>query len=364
MHNSIVSPDDSAWIRALQDIPHDVYHFPQYARLCAGLEGGVARAFLATSGGARFFLPFIIRRVPPQLAPDNTSYDVTTPYGYAGPLVSHDAGATETERDRFLRGALAAFVEGLRSEGVVSAFSRLHPLRPLDTTALEQFGSVIESGPTVAIDLSLSEDRVWRQMRANHRRDIAKAVAGGDIAEVDATWTQLPVFAQAYRQTMARVGAGEYFMFTDDYYLQLREALGANHVHLWIVRHGSDVMAGALFTECAGIVQYHLGGALDRFLPRAPLKLLFHSAITWFRARGNRWLHLGGGVGGARDSLLHFKLGFSPCILPFHTWRVVVDVDRYSKLLLNAGWKVNPDAQSSFFPAYRRPAEPSESASC
>ena len=197
MDQSILSPDDFGWIRALQEISHDVYHFPQYARLCAKMEGGIARAFLATSGGARLFLPFIMRRVPSNLTTDKTIYDVTTPYGYPGPLVSYATGTDNAERDRFLADALAAFVGGLRTEGVVAGFFRLHPLFPLDNTALERFGSVTQSGQTVAIDLSLPDDQIWRQMRANHRRDVAKAIARGIVAEVDGTWTHLPAFQQA-----------------------------------------------------------------------------------------------------------------------------------------------------------------------
>jgi hypothetical protein len=363
MYQSIVSPDDPGWSGVLQEIWHDVYHFPHYARLCAEMEGGNARAFLAKSGGARLLLPFITRPVPSILTSDKTMYDVAAPYGYPGPLVSYATGTDNAEKDQFLGDALAAFVDGLRAEGIVAGFFRLHPLFPLDYTALERFGSVTQSGQTVAIDLSLSDDRIWRQMRANHRRDVAKAIDRGIVAEVDGTWTHLPAFKQAYKETMARVNAHSYYRFTDEYYVQLRDALGVDHVHLWIVRRASDVMAGALLTECAGIVQYHLGGTLNCFLSDAPLKLLFHTAIKWARARGNRWFHLGGGVGSANDSLLHFKLGFSPCLINFHTWRLVVDVDRYSDLLIKAGWTLDSAARSPFFPAYRRPASSSVPAS-
>jgi lipid II:glycine glycyltransferase (peptidoglycan interpeptide bridge formation enzyme) len=232
----------------------------------------------------------------------------------------------------------------------------LHPLFPIDTTALNDFGTVVQSGETVAVDLTLTEERLWRQMRSNHRRDVTRTIAAGAVATPDAMWSSLPAFVDAYRETMIRVGAGSYYHFTDNYYTELREALGA-HVHLWTVGIGGEVMAGALFTECNGIVQYHLGGTRDRFLPYKPLKLLFHSAIQWFKTRGDRWMHLGGGVGGATDSLLHFKQGFSPRTFPFDTWRLVLDATAYHELLTRAR-RQGPGTQPlQFFPEYRqRPA--------
>ena len=137
---------------------------------------------------------------------------------------------------------------------------------------------------------------------------------------------------------MTRVGAATYYFFPDDYFDGLRLALG-EHVHLWTVRSGSATIAGAVFTECNGIVQYHLGGTVNDALNSKPLKLLFWRAATWFKERGTRWLHLGGGLGGANDSLMHFKRGFSPQTFPFYTWRVVLNPTMYDELLKRAGRK-------------------------
>jgi lipid II:glycine glycyltransferase (peptidoglycan interpeptide bridge formation enzyme) len=195
-------------------------------------------------------------------------------------------------------------------------------------------------------------------MRSNHRRDVTKSLARGEIAEVDQTWSSLRVFVQAYRETMARVGATSYYLFPDEYFEELRVALG-DHAHLWTVRSGSSIIAGAVLTECNGIVQYHLGGTLNHGLPSNPLKLLFSRAMTWFKHRGNTWLHLGGGLGGAEDSLMYFKRGFSPRTFPFHTWRLVLNARVYNELLERAGHQPDDDAlAAAFFPAYRRLIQP------
>jgi hypothetical protein len=349
MRVSLLDTTSREWTDVLHRVPHDVYHFPQYAAMCARAEGGLAQAFVVQDRAGTFFVPFIVRDVPEEMCQGRVLRDVTVPYGYPGPLASRARGVPEADWQAFLKGSLDAFMANLRERQVVSAFFRLHPILSPDLEVLDQFGAIVPSGNTVAIDLTLSEEALWRQMRSNHRRDVSKAQNRGWVADVDETWRDLEAFARAYRETMVRVGANPYYLFDGDYYADLRSALGP-HVHLWTVRARSDVVAGVLFTECGGVVQYHLGGTLDAFLPGNPLKFLFHRAGSWFKARGNRWLHLGGGVGGAQDSLMHFKLGFSSRTFPFHTWRVIVDMSMY-EALSNTSSAVRTVA---FFPAYRQ----------
>jgi hypothetical protein len=352
MRAELISAHDDTWTATIRQLPHDVYHFAPYAQLCAMLEGGEARAFVATDAGHTLFVPLIFRTLPSRLAIAQPLRDATVPYGYPGPVTTSAGGQTTAPPKDFLCSAVQAMATQLQQEGIVSAFLRLHPLLPLDVSALSCIGSVVQSGETVAIDLALAEAVLWQQMRTNHRRDVTKARSRGETAVNDSTWSELPSFVRAYRESMERVGAHPYYLFSDEYFDCLRTALG-DHLHLWIVRSGSDVSAAALFTECNGIVQYHLGGTLNRFLPTNPLKLLFHCAATWFKCRGNRWLHLGGGVGGAHDSLMHFKLGFSAQTFPFYTYRIVLDARVYDEVSERAG-SVNQSA-SSFFPAYRQP---------
>jgi hypothetical protein len=104
-----------------------------------------------------------------------------------------------------------------------------------------------------------------------------------------------------------------------------------------------------VYTETGGIVQYHLGATANEHLHLNPTKVMFDYANRWAKRRGNRWLHLGGGVGGADDSLFHFKAGFSPLRRTFATWRLVVDAAAYAALV-PGGVEAS---QASYFPAYR-----------
>jgi hypothetical protein len=103
-----------------------------------------------------------------------------------------------------------------------------------------------------------------------------------------------------------------------------------------------------------GIVQYHLSGNDEQALKLSPMKTLINHARQWATQRGAEVLHLGGGVGGAQDSLMLFKAGFSDRRHLFKTWRVVLDEQRYTEL---SGKELG---STGFFPAYRAeyPHEP------
>jgi hypothetical protein len=154
---------------------------------------------------------------------------------------------------------------------------------------------------------------------------------------------------------MARVGAAAYYFFSADYYAELRRALG-ERLHLLLVEHGDKVASAALFTECNGLVQYHLGGTREEFLPQAPMKLLFHFARTWFKQRGARLMHLGGGLASRDDSLLHFKAGFSSRRARFHSWRLITAPAAYDALVADWRRESGREPRGTFFPAYREPA--------
>jgi lipid II:glycine glycyltransferase (peptidoglycan interpeptide bridge formation enzyme) len=162
---------------------------------------------------------------------------------------------------------------------------------------------------------------------------------------------------EIYRETMDRVQAKESYYFGRDYFARLAEMPG--HVHCGVVESEGRPAAACIFFECGGIVQAHLGGTRSEFLNKSPFHLLLYSAAEWARARGNRYLHMGGGVGGSNDRLLQFKRGFSPLRFPFSTLRLVTDEGKYRALTTRraraAAVSVEEVSCGDFFPAYRAP---------
>ena len=244
-----------------------------------------------------------------------------------------------------------AGVNVLREAGIISAFVRLHPL--LNPVPPEGVGTIVHHGETVSVDLTASTDELWDQMRLNHRRDIVRAVRLGFIARMDDDWTHLESFKHLYRATMARRSAAEYYYFDDAYFDRLRDVLG-DRLHLCVVEKDGDIAAAGMFFETNGIVQYHLSGTSDTFRVVQPTKVMMHFIGSWAKDRGNHVLHLGGGVGGDSDSLLQFKMGFSPLRHAFSTLRMVVDEVEYGRLVAARDPDLDPRVRSEFFPLYRQ----------
>src|SRR5262249_20822155 len=293
MRLEFLGPDDRPWQEVLREVPHDFYHLPGYAHLCATQDGGQAEATLIREGGNAFFLPYVVRSIAgePELAGLNEHFwDLHSPYGYPCPLLrEHKAGS--------LRVPFGRWVEARRAREVVSGFLRLPPLVSAPADVLGAFGSVVRRGSTVSVDLTLREEAIWHGVRGNHRTNIERLRRKGFTVTVDQDPGTLEEFAAIYRETMDRVGAADSYHFPPSYFGELSRVLGEK---LWItaVRDPNGALAaGALLVECGSIVQYHLGGTRGAFLALAPSKLLFDHAWRWARERGRPVLDLGGGVG-------------------------------------------------------------------
>jgi lipid II:glycine glycyltransferase (peptidoglycan interpeptide bridge formation enzyme) len=95
-------------------------------------------------------------------------------------------------------------------------------------------------------------------------------------------------------------------------------------------------------------LHYHLGAQSDegRRLGGSHLALL--AAASWGRERGYELLHLGGGVGGRRDSLFEFKQRFDPGAgeREFFVGKAIHDEAAYREL-------AGTSSTDGFFPAYR-----------
>ncbi|MEU7907676.1 GNAT family N-acetyltransferase [Actinoplanes sp. NPDC049118] len=332
---ALLEPDDAAWTDALSRIRHDVYHLPEYVRIDAGLSGGTPAALRYDDAGHVLLLPLVLRAVP-----DTDLRDAISPYGYPGPV-------SDTADAAFWSRAVDAMAESLRTRGVITAFVRLHPLLEAPAAALAHAGTVVQHGETVSVDLSLTPEEMWHQTHRTHRNQINKARRAG-VSIVFDDWDRFAEWIATYHATMRRVGATDFYFFTSEHFHRLRAALG-DHVHLAVALSAEgELLGGNLFFEYGGIMHTHLQATRDGSTYYAD-KLLYDEVRRWGRDRGDTVYHLGGGLGGAADSLFAYKAAFAAGRHAFHTWRVVTDPDAFEKL---AG-PPSPAAMEGRFPPYR-----------
>jgi hypothetical protein len=340
MEACVVGPGDPRWADVLRRAEPDFYHHPAYTTVCAAHEHAEPAALIVEGHGGAMLVPLLLRPIAGGM------HDATSPPGYPGALV---VGGRD---DAWLGRALHAGVDRLRSLGMVSLYVRLHPL--LNAGSHAGIGTLVRHPDTVTVDLGLSEEELWRETRPRFRSQIGHAERAGHDVLVASDDASLGRFVDLYRATMARVDAAPAYAYEDAYFTGLRDAFH-DAFHIALVDIGGEPAAGGLFIEGAGILHLHLAGSDPRFSREHASKLMVHRMRGWARARGLRWMHLGGGRGTEDDTLLRFKTGFSKVRTPYRTLRVVVDDERYRSLVERRFPSGVPPRSAGFFPAYRAP---------
>jgi hypothetical protein len=354
----LITADDPKWSRYLEQTEHDFFHTAEYHRLWERFGHG--RALLAVYGTDNKFVawPYLLNTIEPET--NSVSWtDVTSVYGYPGP-VCHGC----SDGEELPHSAWARLTEFWRSQGVVSAFTRLHPIlgnsrfildRQIDRT--EAGPGVVREGQTVAIGLEENEETIWNNYHSDVRKSVRKAERIGLETVIDPEWRYLGDFLALYYATMQRNCASPFYFFSREYFEGLRRALG-DHGTLIASRYQGHTVAMCLTFDWRGIANYHLSaGELD-LQHCSPAKVLIHEAQKWARRRGNRVLNLGGGRGSNADSLFCFKAAFSPLRYWYSTGRWVLNQTRYNELTRlhrEQAQKSGTELHGRFFPSYRAP---------
>ena len=318
----------SGWNACLERIAcYDIYHTHLYHTLDVEKD---ARLLVFEEDNHEMALPLLFRDIPS--APGWK--DVTSVYGYVGWICS---------RPKFTPLLFELLTEYMREQKVVSVFSRLHPLVPYSDSF--DVGEVVSVNTTVGIDLSLSPDDQFRAYKESVRRSIRKGYKQGAQVRQAESLTDLQSFIQVYHTAMHRLNASANYFFSDIYFKTLWNNSSFESVVL-LAEWNGEVIGGAMFTLCRGIMQYHLGGVVESYVHLSPLKLLIDEARKIAVVRGCQFFHLGGGFGGQNDNLFVFKSRMATSRYTFKALKWIVAPKKYRSLSENK-------EVSDFFPLYR-----------
>ena len=300
--------------------------------------------------------------------------DISSAYGYGGPLVSTPDGdpADATLRVRLLATFRAEFSVWCRGQRVVSEFVRFHPLLENEVGFLpratccpgaaaarpDALLEIVPANVTIWARLSTPEEH-RRTLSSSARRNLRKAERAGLTFHVESGAQAWADFRRLYTETMLRRSAGGYYLFPERYFDDCRRLLGDDAALLGVRRPPAAdgtpgaLVAAALFLRSERWIHYHLGGSDADALAERPNNLLFVGAMDWGASLGASGMHLGGGYsGGGDDELLRFKAGFSPLRARFHLGRCVHLPDAYDEAVEHWRRRGGSDP-GGYFPAYR-----------
>ncbi|HLY14032.1 MAG TPA: GNAT family N-acetyltransferase [Candidatus Limnocylindrales bacterium] len=360
----VVRPDDPAWDAWLERAARDIFHGAGYHAYSEGSREGSGYLAVVHDDRRGFAWPYLLRPITDEAGVQREGLtDVHSVYGYPGPLAWNCAPG-----DAFIQGAWAEIQALWRSQGAVTAFTRFHPILGNASLAsgLRAAGPetgapepIVAGGRTVSVDLTHGYQEARAAYGRGLRREIDGSRRAGLETEVDTEWRELATFARLYNDTMARLHATDFYLFQEEDFRRLREALG-DRLHLLVTRLDGTVAAAGLFTEVDGLAEWYLVGTDSAYAALSPSKALVDFAIEWAIERGSTVLHLGGGRGSAQDSLLWFKSRFSPRRHTFHTGRWVLDAEVADGLAQERLAQVEPGMaiDQGYFPVYRAPLSP------
>ncbi|SMC95233.1 GNAT family N-acetyltransferase [Pedobacter nyackensis] len=317
---------------------HDFYHTWYYHSMD---QSGEPFLFIYEENENYIAFPLLNRKIE-----DSGFSDFTSVYGYTGPISNRKFEQLE---DSFMENFKRSFLSFLKSKESISVFSRLHPLLQ-QNFLLEKFGGVYQNGKTISIDLTVPIEHQRLKYRRTTYDDIKRSWRRGFIAKETKEPEDIQIFKEIYIENMKRVGASDYYLFTDQYFHDMVNADEFDCI-LVLVFDGTEAICGSITTFTDGIAECHLTATRTKYLWASPSKFLIDEISQIGRKYGMKHYHLGGGYGFKEDSLFDWKLGFSDLMLNYNSWRYITDEARYNTLVQKSGVDQNIDID--FFPLYR-----------
>lgn len=325
-----------------------IFYTPAYLLSVQKAEGYPIIIIVASVGKSVALIPFVLRRINDMALfkeLDEELFDIITPFEYSGIITN----AIHSDEKKVLFKELCNAVrEGLNNKIVVSEFVRFDPFLT-DLSSVCPDYEIRHAGANVFINLELSEEEICGRFANAARKNVKTAMRGGlKLYESDGKDVDVELFIALYYESLRQLKSKPYYFFNRAYFLSLvRECDGAK----MLILRDSDGLpcAASILLYHGDTAHHHLTGYNHASLPKRPNDFMLYQLILWAKARGLKYLHLGGGS----ETIRNFKAKFSPLSIPYYVGSRIHNKEWYDKLCLI--WKsTHPDKDnSSYFPLYR-----------
>lgn len=304
------------------------------------------------NGLPKIIMLFIVRTI--EVSSQKTSYkDITSPYGYSGPLIS------EFTSDNEIGLFWNAVDHWYRKNNVITEFIRFS----LNNNHLAYSGLVIPTLKNVRGQI-LDEASQWEKFDKKVRNNYRKAEQNNLTFKIyfkNITLKIVKEFYHLYNSTMIRRNAESQYFYPFSNFVEYATNNGDNCAIAMV--YMDDVPISTEFILLSNDTVYsYLGGTNSNYFHTRPNDFLKVSILNWARNLGFKYYLLGGGRTND-DQLYAYKKSFFPKDndVVFYTGRKVLNYDIYNELvsIVNNEFEIDEnskmDAMDSFFPAYRNP---------
>ncbi|WP_371017734.1 peptidoglycan bridge formation glycyltransferase FemA/FemB family protein [Pseudalkalibacillus sp. JSM 102089] len=338
------------WHEYLNRLEHrDIYFTPEYCEIHERNGEGKAQLYIYEEKENFVIYPFLLRNLNtlPHLKTViedyGELYDITTPYGYGGPITN----VKEKKRVKELLSLFSiSFKNYCKTSNIITEFVRFHPLYQNQECYPEIEKSYIRD--TIYVDLTREYEEIWANYDTKNRNRIRKT-RSYNLQIKHRNPQERSDFLKLYYATMERTGAKEYYHFSEAYFDNTFELLKDRIELIEVVCDKEKVVMSVIFMYGNKHIHYHLLGSDHEYLPLAINNYVVDYAIQWAKKQGFESMHLGGGYTGNDDSLYKFKKHFNKTgALPFYVAKQIHNQKIYQELSSTV-----PRDVQGFFPVYR-----------
>jgi len=341
MKKIISIQEKTEWTFYVKNALHyDFYHTWYYHSLD---NSGKAILFVYEENKDYIAFPLLKRQIP-----GSDFFDFTSVYGYTGPISNKNFKDLD---DGLMERFKISFLKFLATGQNVTVFSRLHPFFDQEFL-MNKFSGVHSNGKTVAIDLTTTIESQRTGYRKSVKEKIRRLRKRDYKVRLSENIGDAKIFAKIYADNMKRIGAKDYYLFDETYFINLLSS-DEFDTKLFLVFKDDQAISGAIVVCTNEIMQVHLLATLTTHLFESPAKLLTDEITVIGRALGYKYFNLGGGVNFKEDNLFDWKKGFSNLCYEFNSWRYIANEDLYNTLISEKS--LDTYSNIDFFPLYRSP---------
>lgn len=325
----------------------DIYFWDEYAKIYEQVESGEVEKFTYKNEKGEIHYQFIKRLIPIKVS-DIEYYDITTPYGYGGPIVLN---CEEGKLDELINDFNNAFLSYCEKNRIVAEFVRFHPIIKNHLT-FEKIYDPIFLRNTVGIDLK-KEDLFMDEFSSKCRNKVRKAIKRSVSIEFDFNCDTIDCFYDIYISTMNKNNATDYYYFPLDFFIKTINFLKP-YVFIVNAKLNEKIISSSMFMYSDEFVHYHFSGTVPDYYKYAADNLILFEVAKWAKEHNKIYLHLGGGyTNSENDSLFKFKKSFTKdTIFDFYVGKRILNNQIYD-LLTMENIKKKGEINQNFFPAYR-----------
>lgn len=318
----------------------DIYFEKAYSELSQIIENGVSEYYIYEDMNGKITYSFIKRKIPFT----ENHYDITTPYGYGGPIIR----AINGDKKDLINSFEVHFSKYCQFNNIIAEFIRFHPI----IKNYDDFRDVYDlkyMRKTIGTNLRNSNNPELDEFSKSTKKVVRRSYKNNITWDIIKKPENLDHFISLYFETMERNNADDYYYFSKNYFLTMLNLISDNVVNINLYHNGQCVTSGLYFIY-KDLMHAHLSATKSEFLDLGTAYVLKDIAVKWAKANGYSLVHYGGGTtNDENDPLLFFKKRFSKSTdFDFYIGTKIHNTEKYNDLVEKTGTN-----NSSFFPKYR-----------